>query len=267
MALFFIAHLLWYMIDGVEGIGYFFIYLTNWGYMLVTAYLTWSALSVTLRYLQQSLPACEKFRLKQQAKDDIINNEMSSKPKGCSGCTHNSLQWYEIIHWILFVLSSNGALTITLGYWLLLFKPKKFDEFIYYNLSAHLFNSLVVLMDIWITRLPVRIYHFFYVMFVGSVYSLFTGLYYVGGGRNEYNDTYIYQIIDYKTDPGLSVGLLLGVVLVGVPLINLFLYCNYLLREGLLYVVKKYCCKCLIMSSYETTEGTPTPTETRVLLD
>jgi hypothetical protein len=228
----------------IDFFDYFFIYLTNWGYIVLTAYLTWSAVSVTIRYVQQCSPACQKKESKEQFKNDNVKVS-NCCIVGCC-CPQNSLQWYEFIHWLLFVLGIEPAVTITMLYWpSFLVYDAATSSPSYYSLMYHLINGLVALMDMWITRIPIRLYHVIYPVIFVSAYSLFTGLYYVGGGLDPLNNTYIYSVLDYENDPGVAAGITVGASLVIVPLFHLFLYCNYILREGLLYIVKKYSCKCL----------------------
>ena len=197
-------------------------------------YLIWSAISVTIRYIQQNVPLCKKYKDKQQQIDDELDL-MTSKPKGC--CKYNSLQWYEIIHWVLYTVGGEAAFVITILFWALL-SP----SFSYYSMIAHLVNGLIAVLDIWVTRLPIRLYHAVYLVVFCSAYTVFTGIYFVAGGGSPYNTTYIYPVINYEENPGTASGIAIGAALIYTPLIHLFFYMNYLLREGLLYVIKAKCC-------------------------
>ena len=235
--MFFTVHFWWFLITEK---GYFFIFLTSWGYTLLTCYLIWSAISVSIRFIQQFTSACTSYRLRQQNIDEQFDN-LPSKPAGCC-FPHNSLQWYEYIQWVLFILGVELAVCITGLYWPLfspIVKPSVLFE--YSNFAAHLINGIVGLVEVWVTRLPVRIYHFIYLLFLCSVYLVFTGVYFAAGGGNPFdNGTYIYPQLDYGTDPGSSAALALSAALVYVPFIHLFFYFNYLMREGLLYLLCKY---------------------------
>ena len=198
-------------------------------------YLIWSAISVTIRYIQQNVPQCMKYKDKQQQIDDELDL-MTSKPTGC--CKYNSLQWYEIIHWVLYTVGGEAAIVISILFWALLR-----SLFNYYSFMSHLVNALIAVLDIWVTRLPIRLYHAVYLVMFSAVYIVFTGIYFVAGGGNEFNNaTYIYPVLDYEESPDTASGIAIGLALVYVPLIHLFFYINYLLREGVLYIIRAKCC-------------------------
>ena len=68
-------------------------------------------------------------------------------------------------------------------------------------------------------------------MFFIVVYCLFTVIYWAAGGTNHIDKgRYIYKVIDYSNNPGLAVGLFIGCLLVGAPLVQLILYGLYRLR-------------------------------------
>lgn len=171
----------------------------------------------------------------------MVDMELTERPKGCCGAVHNTLQWYEIIHWVLFLLGVEMAVSISILYWSLFYDPSQPTKLLtHINVVVHMVNGIVAMCDLWISRTPVRIYHVFYLMAVGFIYVSFTGIYYAAGGGNDYNNgTYIYPQLDYGNHPATSSALSVGSALVYIPLIHLIFYCNYLLREGLLYLVYK----------------------------
>ena len=232
MALFFTAHYCWFLIGNEE---YFYIYLTDWGLTLLTLYFIWSSISVTVRYLQQDCSACSECPRDEGAVD--MQLELTSRPIGCCGVTHNSLQWYEIVEWVLFTLGAELAVAITLLYWPL-FRHQE-NLFRYSNIVMHLVNGLAALLDMWVSRIPIRIYHVIYLMLLSFTYTAFSGIYFAAGGGNGHNETYIYPQLDYGGSPGPASALAVGAALVYTPLIHLFFYCNYLCREGVLYYFRR----------------------------
>lgn len=168
-----------------------------------------------------------------------LNIELTSKPKGCCGVIHNSLQWYECVQWALFLLSAELAVSISLLYWPLFYDPSKPKDLLtHLNVVLHLVNGVVAVLDMWISRMPVRIYHMLYLMLLSFAYVAFTGVYYAAGGGNDYdNGTYIYPQLNYKDSPETASALSVGGSLVCIPLIHMFFYINYLLREGILYLM------------------------------
>ncbi|CAL1539029.1 unnamed protein product [Lymnaea stagnalis] len=87
------------------------------------------------------------------------------------------------VQWVFFNMSSNAALVVTTAYW----------SFIAFVANAplltsdmsrlkHTANTIYVLADIMIGASPIRIYHMFYTVFLGSLYVVFNALYYINNG-------------------------------------------------------------------------------------
>ena len=46
----------------------------------------------------------------------------------------------------------------------------------------HTMNSIYVIVDVMVGATPIRVYHYFFVVFTGSVYTVFNALYYINNG-------------------------------------------------------------------------------------
>ena len=231
LALFNLIHFLWIIIPSN---GYFFIYLSNWAFIMWNAYLLWSSTSVTIRYIQNHSPCCERFREKQ-------TDNGSCKPSGCCGIKEDAIKWYEKIHWLLFTLGAEIALCVTTLYWALLFDPQ--TSFSHFSLVTHLFNGIFAIIDTWVSGIPVRLYHGVYLICFACLYTIFTGLYFAGGGSNQRNknETYIYPFLNYDDAPKSASTFVILMSLFYPVLIHLIFYAIYLLRKGVVYLVKKHC--------------------------
>ena len=214
-----------------------FVYLTNIGYLLFTIYLLWSTISVTSRITWYLSPCCKKDT-------PVTSIELPSKPAGCCGWSHNTLKWYDYIQWLLFTISIDLAFSIVVLYWALIYRSD--HPVSHWDISLHLLNGVFAFFEVWVTRTPVRLYHFIYIMMAGTAYISFTGIYYAAGGRGAQNTSYIYPVIDYENEPATAAVVSCMVAFVFLPLVQLFFYANYLLREGILYsLAKKGLCKWL----------------------
>lgn len=225
----------------VIGKGYFFVYASTFAFLLFTFYLLWSSIYVTARYFQHFVPCCKQFCEKQQ-------NEETYHQKSLGHCNveSDSIKWYEKVQWFLFTIGVESTLSITLIYWPFgdIQRDDNFEFYGHVNIALHLVNGVVALIDIWMSQIPVHLYHGIYLVGATSFYAIFTGLYYVSGGGNDYdNGTYIYSQIDYGESPGTASVFVIGVTIIYMPLVHLFVYVNFLMRERLLYVVKRMCCK------------------------
>ena len=101
------------------------------------------------------------------------------------------------------------------------------------NVFLHAINTLSVLVDLMITARPIRIHHFYLAVIFGIYYTIFSLVYWAAGGvgicmpRCEnlpanssldpqdpscpvVCDHYIYPILDWESQPGLALGLVVG---------------------------------------------------------
>ena len=161
------------------------------------------------------------------------------KPVGCCGKARDGTVWYQKIHWFLFNISNSWAIAVSILYWALL-RTGALDGV---NLTTHLLNAIVALIDVLVTRIPVRILHILYPLLGAGIYVVFTGIYFAANGTNVRGDLYIYSVIDYGSNPGQSAGLALAVAFVYYPIMYLLVYGLFLLREGIVFLTKKVCCK------------------------
>lgn len=224
----------------------FFIFLTNWAFLVFNAYLFWGAISVTLSYILANFACKNKYSdLSSKNYDDEEDEEdqcgcqLFHRPVGCCGRERDGTTWHQKIMWVLFNIGISWAVSVTVLYWALL-RTGPIDGV---NITTHLVNALVGVFDIGVTGVPVRLLHIVYPTAAAGAYAVFTGIYFAANGTNTLDRPYIYSVIDYGSSPGLSAGLVLAVVLVFFPVIYLLTYGIFLLREGILHLVKRACCK------------------------
>lgn len=136
-----------------------FIYLTNLNLILTTVTFCISAWMATLHYRGKS----------------EISNEMTG-----------NLKWL----WMMSTTSTTLAVLISLNYWLILYDPKN-HKIDLNNIFSHIVNSLILVIDLCVTRQPGRFGSFIYPMSCGIGYLTFTWLYPILGGRNEWVHTLI----------------------------------------------------------------------------
>lgn len=58
----------------------------------------------------------------------------------------------------------------------------------------HGVNGVFVLIDIWITAMPIRVLHFYVPMVFGVVYVIFSVIYDYSGATNALGSAYIYRV-------------------------------------------------------------------------
>ena len=215
-----------------------FIYLTNWGFLLLTVHFLWAAgIAVHHAVTTRSLSSSQ-------------GNE-----------TDRSMRWFHVVSWFLFNSAVNVALLVTVLFWALLYpstsgntagssnatinttesssfgESDRSGEDLEVNIVMHTANTVLSLTDIFFSGFPIRVLHAVYTMTLGSLYSIFTVIYWAAGGTNTYNDRrYIYPVIDYSNWPGRAATNVLLSVLVALPLAQVVTYGCYQLRR---YLVRR----------------------------
>ncbi|OWF50346.1 Protein rolling stone [Mizuhopecten yessoensis] len=101
------------------------------------------------------------------------------------------------------------------------------------NIETHALNAVYVILNLFVTGLPVRILHFWHSMVYAFVYVLFSLFYTLGGGTNEANKNYVYSVLDWKGSTGFTVGISIAVIFVAMPLVHCVCYGIYRLRRAI----------------------------------
>ncbi|XP_058981115.1 protein rolling stone isoform X2 [Musca domestica] len=178
------------------GAGRWFIYLTDWGFLLCM-YISWfGAILVTIYHF------CPTY--------------FDNKPK--------VLKVYWCSHWCVLVV----ATVITFMYWLFIFPNDNANASDLYNLWAHGFNSILMVLDHMLVAFPTRLLHVVYPLILGLVYAIFSLIYYLAGGVDVNGNPYIYEILDWS-QPGWATLMIFG-CLVLVVIFSFLLFCLYKLR-------------------------------------
>ena len=222
----------WQITSGVaQNSPEFFIYLTNWSFLVLNIHLLYAALSTTVDYCKAYL-CCRQHYNELNFERDADEFEIV-KPKGCFNCEHNQLKWYHMIQWVLFTLGTQTAFTVVLLFWMLLYRG---GTVTLYDGHFHLGNGIAGLIDLWVSGLPIRFLHFYMPQLFSAAYISFTGVYYAAGGTGYNGTSYIYPPLDYAENPGLAAGLCIGVLLC-LPVIHFLFYAQYIARYWLVYLL------------------------------
>ncbi|EDV94058.1 protein rolling stone [Drosophila grimshawi] len=157
--------------------GIFFIYMTNWGFGLITVTMLMGAVHVT----------CWHY--------DIRNVRSLVQESGQKGRTTTcSLK----IYWWLYNMSLLMALIISTVYWVFLNgrmnKPARFPVI---SIITHALNSACMMIDFLIVAFPLRLLHMVQTMCLAIAFFLFTLIYHISGGTDEFGNPYVYPILDW----------------------------------------------------------------------
>ncbi|KAJ8932998.1 hypothetical protein NQ318_012036 [Aromia moschata] len=135
--------------------------------------------------------------------------------------------------WIVNSLCLDSTIAVTLGYFSLEFGYQRRP----YGAGTgvvHLWNTLLVLMDLFVSSIPVKLVHVYPSVILAGLYGIFTYVYYLSGGLGIYDHHYLYKILDYKHNPSLSFAALMA-VLAFMLLGRILVYYSYKLRKKLYY--------------------------------
>lgn len=214
-----------------------FIYLTIWSYLILT--LSFVALSFVslIHYFQ---------RLKQNRQEET-SEVFTTNPEGIMSSERNDIArnertqrnvndiyeqypFFRKLLWMLWTVAACCGLLVTLLYWSLVFKsPTSF-----FDISLHCLNSVFILVALLTSLLQVNLLHAVYVMCFGSIYIVFTVIYWAAGGLNDQGERYIYKPLDYENgNHAFVVGTVLISIFLFIPLLQLLIFGLYQLRRYL----------------------------------
>ena len=127
----------------------------------------------------------------------------------------------------------NFSVLVTIVYWSFLKIPLP----IIFDLTCHTFPSILGVIEILLTPVPVKIQHVVYPIGYGFIYLMFTLIFYLAGGTNSLlDDPAIYHGILDWTEPGTTciANLIIVVAMIGC---QIFLWALYKAR---MVVVKHF---------------------------
>ncbi|XP_067683858.1 protein rolling stone-like isoform X3 [Haliotis asinina] len=194
-------HTSWLVSSMVSPLGgaVWFIYLTNWTYLLLTISAVLDAVIVVF------------VRINRQ---DIIKGFTSHLP------------WYLKLSWLLNSVVTEGSLHISAFYWIFLFKDQRLTLL---RFILHGMNSIYVLSNLLIMDMPLRVYHVIYPVIYGVIYTVFSVVYHMLGGTNGKGEPYIYKILDWSKLKR-TLPLVFLSTFVALPCLYLVVYFTHTLR-------------------------------------
>nr|XP_039259789.1 protein rolling stone-like [Styela clava] len=206
----FVYCLLWSIMNAMHLIKYdtkYYAYLSNWG--------EWTLVAHFFLHLVVSIYGLTR--------DAYFGR---SEPDCCMGnkCNKDELRWFHHLTWVTGSASTGAQYIITILYWSFLTDNKVTSNAV--NIHQHVMNSVLVTIDLFISRVPVRFLHFVYVSLYGITYVLITLILH---GANDKSEFYA-GILDWKSEPGVSTGVVFAVILVGAPAVHAVSFGFYHLR-------------------------------------
>ena len=185
-----------------------FIYLTDWAFFILTLYFVWSTGTAVHRlYL---------------ASRDRLNDDVEGPP----------LPWYYRVQWVLQNVAFCIALIVTVLYWSLVYNPD-YGIPVEVDVNMHTLNSVFAIVDLFLGATPIRLLHFYQPVAMGTVYIIFSVIYWKAGGTGFGNNTFIYPILDYGHHPGQAAIVIVLTGLLVIPFTHSIIFGFYKLRKFL----------------------------------
>ena len=212
-----------------------FIFLTNWTYLILNLYFI-QATTLTLSALY-----CEYKKHKGASSSTNETQALVEKGSGDDNANQNektteealeedALRLPQKIFWLLYIISANVGLLITAGYWTILLEDEPIDV---NNITKHALNSVFMVMDTFLSSIPVRLFHSAYTLLYIIMYLAFTVVYWQLGGTNNQGQPYIYKLLDYNNFKASTGCLIAFFLLLVQPVLQLMLFGLVKLRDHL----------------------------------
>ena len=228
-----------------------FSFLTNWSFLVWNIYLFVSAISVSINQLRRH-QCCLR---KNTHSRPTINHCCCT----CI-CSHDKTTVCDKLSWLLFTISSELAVAVTILYWSLQSTGDTFPSDPGANVHVHLVNGCVAVLDVWIAGFPIHIFHFLYTFLFMSSYAVFNQVQYATNNTITLKEK-SYPIFDYGSKHGLAVGVVFGISFGLLPLVHAIFIFQYLCRNWIttqlhkrLQAYRKHLSSAVLMEHSDTLE-------------
>lgn len=210
-------------------------YLTNWTYLMLCVYLTWHFFVTVAYFLQNPMPFNNRpdpaFHRKLFPECQSSSFYTATEYRQVSslepvlGNGVSDLPWYFKMVWVLFSIASVGSVLVTLVFFIFLWPLFNTSSIGMMNLQLHGINSLIIGVEVVLSAVPCRLYHFVYALLYGITYLIFSAIFY-GAGNTEP----IYPgVLDWRK-PGQTTMFCLILGFIGMPILQSFFFLVYKIR-------------------------------------
>ena len=128
--------------------------------------------------------------------------------------------------WFLYNATNMLSAVITIVYWTVVFKP----ELDTMTFLVHGFKSIMAIMDIFLSKRPCRLLHFYHPLVLFVAYVAFSLIFWAVDGRNENGLSYIYPILNWN-NLGLTVPIVFIGLVFALPVFHCFFWILHQWRD------------------------------------
>lgn len=192
---------------------------THWSYSILTLHLVYSAIIALIH-------ACRRSKRGKISTDTHPYGTLPDEnPLGQKTTPEAELPLYLKFDWFLFAIASGSAPVVTVVYWVYLAPDKGVPFLQNDSINEHLVNSVIVVLELAISAIPVRLLHFVYLTTFAFTYAIFTVIYWAFDHKN-----IIYKSFTNWNQPTDSIIRLAILMFVVAPVIQFMLFCVYQIR-------------------------------------
>lgn len=230
----------WLIFSGFYDGGYWFIYLSNWVFTLVTAHFL-LAMFITTHYccgagVEDDPAGYGPRRFKSETYIVGLSQE-DDEDEGTSYAKveedDNALSWPQKVLWLFFNIASVTSVVVTITYWSLVYADVEIDGLM---VNQHILGPVFMLIEVIMSNIPIRLLHFIYSHIFSSIYVLFTVIYWGAGGVNKDGEHYIYKVLNYEDHAGEAIFTVFFLLIILQALVHTSLYVLFRFRA---WVVSK----------------------------
>ncbi|KAJ8022517.1 Protein rolling stone [Holothuria leucospilota] len=226
------------------------IFISNWTFLLHTSYTLWSAGTASYWHLRGKTQAESRLEVRRSDPEkygnpsvderndlELTSKSIATEEESESMAPTLNTPWYFKIQWAMQNTVCAAEVFITCLYWFLEYDP---GEGHFYNVNVHGVGLVLVTVDFLLVANPFRFLHFIYPSLYAIVYFAFTLIYFLAGGLNPDDQTFIYEgVLDWGSSPGMTLIVALITSLVVSPFLCGVYFLLYLLKLSF-----GKCCAC-----------------------
>nr|KAG5708440.1 hypothetical protein BaRGS_026167 [Batillaria attramentaria] len=131
--------------------------------------------------------------------------------------------WYVKMYWVVSNMIQAFAIVVTVIYFTAVFEPKRIPL---HDINVHGINSVILFIDVAVCARPVRLLHAIYPVVYGLTYVVWSAIYW---SLDNENNVLYKNVLDWNV-PGLTVGVILLLGFIGIPLLQLLHFGIFRLR-------------------------------------
>jgi len=195
---------------------YWLIFFTSWNYLFGLLYFV-MAFIISLKFL------CNR------SDNESDNMEMGGANYGSvnneTGDQQTKLPVYIKFFWVVYTQALSVATVVVLSYWFIIFDGElKADFSSFLTIDRHGINLLLIAIDFFLNRIPLKFLHFLYASIFMFVYLIFNLIYTVSA-----NDA-VYKDADWNANPGKAAAIFIGLVVASMFFHIIWFFIDFAMR-------------------------------------